>query len=61
MRFKLVNRRTKEVVDTLEVIKSEEQMATEIFKRKKQLDDNSFDKLYEVVESIDDGNRPTRF
>ena len=61
MRFKLVNRRTKEVVDTLEVIKSEEQMATEIFKRKKQLDDNSFDKLYEVVESKDDGNRPTRF
>jgi len=61
MRFKLVNRRTKEVVDTLEVIKSEEQMATEIFKRKKQLDDNSFDRMYEVVESKNDGDRPTRF
>ena len=61
MRFKLVNKRTKEIVDTLEVIKSEEQMATEIFRRKKQLDDKSFDKLYKVVESKDDGDRPTRF
>jgi len=61
MQFKLVNRRTKEVVDTLEVIKSEEQIATEIFRRKKQLDDKSFDRLYEVVESKNDGNRPTRF
>ena len=59
MQFKLVNRRTKEVVDTLEVIKSEEQIATEIFRRKKQLDKESFDNLYEVKE--DDGNRPTRF
>jgi hypothetical protein len=56
-----VNKRTKEIVDTLEVIKSEEQMATEIFRRKKQLDDKSFDKLYKVVESKDDGDRPTRF
>ena len=54
MRFKLVNKRTNEVVDTLEVIKSEEQMATEIFRRKKQLDDKSFNRLYEVKE--DDRN-----
>ena len=48
MRFKLVNKRTKEVVDTIEVIKSEEQVATEIFRRKKQLDDKSFNRFYEV-------------
>ena len=34
MQFKLINRRTKEVVDTIEVIKSEEQMATEHFQLK---------------------------
>ncbi len=61
MQFKLVNRRTKEVVDTLEVIKSEKDIAKEIFQRKKQLDNKSFEKLYEVVESKDDGDRPTRF
>ncbi len=54
MRFKLVNRRTKEVVDTLEVIKSEKDIAKEIFQRKKQLDNKSFEKLYEVKE--DDRN-----
>jgi len=48
MRFKLVNRRTQEVVDTLEVIKSEEQIAKEVFQNKKQLDKESFDRLYEV-------------
>lgn len=61
MQFKLVNRRTKEVVDTLEVIKSEKDIAKEIFQRKKQLDNKSFEKLYEVVENKDDGDRPTRF
>lgn len=59
MQFKLVNRRTKEVVDTLEVIKSEKDIAKEIFQRKKQLDNKSFEKLYEVKK--DDGDRPTRF
>jgi hypothetical protein len=54
-----VNRRTKEVVDTLEVIKSEKDIAKEIFQRKKQLDNKSFEKLYEVKK--DDGDRPTRF
>mgnify|MGYP005998079889 CR=1 FL=1 len=61
MQFKLVNRRTKEVVDTLEVIKSEKDIAKEIFQRKKQLDNKSFEKLYEVMENRDDGDRPTRF
>jgi CRISPR/Cas system CSM-associated protein Csm2 small subunit len=61
MQFKLVNRRTKEVVDTLEVIKSEKDIAKEIFQRKKQLDNKSFEKLYEVMENKDDGDRPTRF
>ena len=48
MRFKLVNKRTKEVVDRLEVVKSEEQIAREVFQNNKQLDNESFDKLYEV-------------
>ena len=54
MRFKLVNRRTQEVVDRLDVVKSEEQIAREVFQNNKQLDKESFDKLYEVKK--DDGN-----
>ena len=54
MRFKLVNKRTKEVVDAIQVVKTEEQVATEYFQNKKQLDKESFDKLYEVKK--DDGN-----
>jgi hypothetical protein len=48
MRFKLVNKRTKEVVDRLDVVKSEEQIAREVFQNNKQLDKESFDRLYEV-------------
>ena len=48
MRFKLVNKRTKEVVDAIQVVKTEEQVATESFQNKKQLDKESFDKLYEL-------------
>ena len=48
MRFKLINKRTQEVVDRLEVVKSEEQIAREVFQNNKQLDKESFDKLYEV-------------
>jgi len=48
MRFKLVNKRTQEVVDRLDVVKSEEQIAREVFQNKKQLDKESFDKFYEV-------------
>ena len=54
MRFKLVNRRTQEVVDRLDVIKTEKDIAKEVFQNKKQLDKESFDKLYEVKK--DDGN-----
>ena len=48
MRFKLVNKRTNEVVDVIQVVKTEKQVATEYFQNKKQLDKESFDKLYEV-------------
>ena len=48
MRFKLVNRRTQEVVDRLDVIKTEKDIAKEVFQNKKQLDKESFDKFYEV-------------
>ena len=44
--------------DTVEVIKTSEQIATELFRQKKQLDDETFKKLYEVKQ--DDGNRLTR-
>ena len=50
MRFKLVNRRTQEVVDTIEVIKSEKQIAKDVFQNKKQMDKETFNKLYEVKE-----------
>ena len=58
MRFKLIHKKSKEVVDTVEVIKTSEQIATELFKQKKQLDDETFKRLYEV--KADDGNRLTR-
>ena len=58
MRFKLVNKRTKEVVDTIEVIKTSEQIAKEVFQNKKQMDKETFDRLYEVKEY--DRDRPTR-
>ena len=58
MRFKLIHKQSKEVVDTVEVIKTSEQIATELFKQKKQLDDKTFKRLYEV--RADDGNRLTR-
>ena len=58
MRFKLIHKQSNEVVDTVDVIKTSEQIATELFRQRKQLDDKTFKKLYEVNE--DDGNRPTR-
>ena len=54
MRFKLVNRRTQEVVDRLDVIKTEKDIAKEVFQNKKQMDKETFNKLYEVKEY--DGN-----
>ena len=58
MQFKLIHKQRKEVVDTIEVIKTSEQIATELFKQKKQLDDETFKRLYEV--KADAGNRLTR-
>ena len=46
MQFKLVNKRTEEVVDTVGTRLLE--YAIEYFQIKKQLDKESFDKLYEV-------------
>ena len=60
MKFKLVNKRTDEVVDTVGTRLLE--YAIEYFQVKKQLDKETFDNLYEVkVEKENDGNRPTRF
>ncbi len=58
MRFKLIHKQSNEVVDTVDVIKTSEQIATELFRQRKQLDDKTFKKLYEVKK--DDGNRLTR-
>jgi len=59
MRFKLVNKRTQEAVDTVGTRLLE--YAEEYFQVKKQLDKETFDNLYEVKEERNDGNRPTRF
>lgn len=58
MQYKLIHKQSKEVVDTIEVIKTEKQVAAEYFQNKKQLDKKTFEKLYEVKK--DDGNRLTR-
>ena len=61
MQYKLVNKRTQEVVDTTE--QKEENTAWTYFYLKKQIPDrDDFDRLYEVVETKNyDGDRPTRF
>ena len=48
MHFKLVHKQSKEVVDTIQVVKTEEQIAKDYFQNKKQLDKETFEKLYEV-------------
>ena len=48
MRFKLVHKQSQEVVDTIEVIKTEKQIAKDYFQNKKQLSKETFEKLYEV-------------
>ena len=58
MQYKLIHKQSKEVVDTIQVVKTEEQIAKEYFQNKKQLHKETFEKLYEVKK--DDGNRPTR-
>ena len=52
MRFKLVRKRINEVVDTVEIRDKKE--ASQYFQLKKQLDKDSFYRLYEV--NKDDGN-----
>ena len=58
MQYKLIHKQSKEVVDTIQVVKTEEQIAKEYFQNKKQLDKETFEKLYEVKK--DDGHRLTR-
>ena len=57
MVYKLVNKRTQEVVDTTE--QKEKNIAwTYFYLRKKIVDRDDFNRLYEVKR--DDGDRPTR-
>jgi len=56
MHFKLVHKRSKEVVDTVGTRLLE--YAIEYFQEKKQLDKETFNRLYEVREY--DRDRPTR-
>ncbi len=57
MRYKLINKRTKEVVDTTD--QSKKNVAWTYFYLRKQIPDrDDFNMLYEVKE--DDGDRPTR-
>ena len=58
MQYKLIHKQSKEVVDTIQVVKTEEQIAKEYFQNKKQLDKETFENLYVVKK--DDGNRLTR-
>ena len=61
MQYKLVNRKTKEAVDTTE--QTEQNTAWTYFYLRKQIPDrDDFNRLYEVVENKkNDGDRPTRF
>tara|TARA_Y100000022_G_C13070125_1_gene292960 strand:+ start:215 stop:388 length:174 start_codon:yes stop_codon:yes gene_type:complete len=56
MHFKLVHKQSKEVVDTVGTRLLE--YAIEYFQEKKQLDKETFNRLYEVREY--DRDRPTR-
>ena len=57
MVYKLVNKRTQEVVDTTEQ-KEKNTAWTYFYLRKKIVDRDDFNRLYEVMK--DDGDRPTR-
>ncbi len=61
MQYKLVNKTTREAVDTTD--QKEKNTAWTYFYLKKQIPDrDDFDRLYEVVETKNyDGDRPTRF
>ena len=56
MQFKLIHKRSNEVVDKLGTRTLD--YAKEYFQQKKRLPFETFNKIYEVKE--DDGNRPTR-
>ena len=58
MVYKLVNKRTQEVVDTTEQ-KEKNTAWTYFYLKKKIVDRDDFNRLYEVKK--DDRNRPTRF
>ncbi len=61
MQYKLVNKTTREAVDTTD--QKEKNTAWTYFYLKKQIPDrDDFNRLYEVVETKNyDGDRPTRF
>ena len=61
MQYKLVNKTSKEVVDTTD--QTEKNLAWTYFYLIKQIPDrDDFNRLFEVVEgSKNDGDRPTRF
>ena len=61
MQYKLVNKTSKEVVDTTE--QTEKNLAWTYFYLRKQIPDrDDFNRLFVVVEgSKNDGDRPTRF
>ena len=58
MVYKLVNKRTQEVVDTTEQ-KEKNTAWTYFYLKKKIVDSDDFNRLYEVKKN--DRNRPTRF
>jgi len=60
VQYKLVRRGINEIVDVVET--SNEKYAKQYFQLKKQMDNESFVNLYDVVKvDIDDRDRPTRF
>ena len=60
MQYKLVRKGINEIVDIVET--SDGKYAKQYFQLKKQMDDESFVNLYDVVKVAEnDRNRPTRF
>ena len=60
MQYKLVRKGINEIVDIVET--SDGKYAKQYFQLKKQMDDESFVNLYDVIKvETDDRDRPTRF
>ena len=60
MQYKLVRKGINEIVDVVET--SDGKYAKQYFQLKKQMDDESFVNLYDVIKvETDDRDRPTRF